>query len=311
MLLRQVIEIVDLVDRPTASGSAVAEHIRSRGDVALSVKQVAGEKGDTEFVRVLVPGKEGKSTGGNAPTLGIIGRLGGVGARPSVIGMVSDADGAVAALAAALKLTEMRTAGDQLPGDVILCTHICPDAPTVPHEPVPFQSSPVDMETMNRNEVDPAMDAILAIDTTKGNRVINLRGIAISPTVKQGWILRISDDLLSILQTVTGRLPAVLPITTQDITPYGNGVFHLNSILQPCTATDAPVVGVAITTEMPIAGCGTGASHATDIEQAARFVVEVAKMFTAGKCQFLDEAEFRRLIELYGTMAHLQKAKRS
>jgi len=31
------------------------------------------------------------------------------------------------------------------------------------------------------------------------------------------------------------------PITTQDITPYGNGVYHLNSILQPSIATTAPL----------------------------------------------------------------------
>ncbi len=305
MLLRQVLEIVDLVDRPTASGSAVAELMRSRGNVTVTVRQVFGQAGDTEFVRVLVPGKAGKSAGGTAPTLGIIGRLGGVGARPAVIGMVSDSDGAVAALSAALKLTEMHTAGDQLPGDVIVCTHVCPDAPTIPHDPVPFQSSPVDMEIMNRNEVDPAMDAILSIDTTKGNRVINIRGIAISPTVKQGWILRISEDLLSIMQTVTGCMPAVFPITMQDITPYGNEVFHLNSILQPCTATDAPVVGLAITTQVPVAGCATGASHPGDVEQAARFAVQVATLFTSGKCRFFDDAEFSRLIDLYGPMTHL------
>ena len=106
------------------------------------------------------------------------------------------------------------------------------------------------------------MDAILSVDTTKGNRIINLRGFAISPTVKQGWILRVSEDLLGMMQIVTGRLPAVFAITTQDITPYGNDVYHVNSILQPATATAAPVVGVAITAEVAVPGCGTGASQA-------------------------------------------------
>lgn len=36
--------------------------------------------------------------------------------------------------------------------------------------------SPVDMATVNREEVDGELDAILSIDTTKGNRVINHRG---------------------------------------------------------------------------------------------------------------------------------------
>ncbi|RLF87177.1 DUF1177 domain-containing protein, partial [Thermococci archaeon] len=121
-----------------------------------------------------------------------------------------------------------------------------------------------------------------------------------------GWILRVSDDLLDIMQYVTGRMPAVVPITMQDITPYGNGVYHINSILQPATATDAPVVGVAITAEVPVPGCATGASHVVDIEQAARFCIEVAKGFGRGKVKFYDEEEFKRLVELYGSMKHLQ-----
>jgi hypothetical protein len=306
MLLRQVLEIVDLVDTPSASGGAAADLLRRRGDVRVTVERVVGDQGATDFVKVVVPGLEGKTAGGDAPTMGIIGRLGGVGARPAAIGMVSDADGGVAALAAALKLTEMHTAGDRLPGDVIIATHVCPNAPTIPHEPVPFQSSPVDMAVMNRCEVDPAMDAILTIDTTKGNRVINHRGIAISPTVKEGWILRTSEDLLSLLQNVTGRLPVVFPLAMQDITPYGNDIYHLNSILQPATATTAPVVGVAITAEVAVPGCATGASQPTDVEMAARFAVEVAKGVTAGKCRFYDPAEFARLVSLYGSMRGLQ-----
>ena len=314
MLLRQVLEIVDLVDRPDASGEAVARLLRSRGYAEVVVRRVEGEQRDdgsrygTDFLRLLVPGTRGKAAGGDAPTVGIIGRLGGVGSRPAAIGMVSDADGGVAAVAAALKLVEMSKAGDRLPGDVIIATHVCPNAPTLPHDPVPFQGSPVDMAAMNRFEVDPAMDAILSIDTTKGNRILNLKGIAITPTVKEGWILRISEDLLGLLEQVTGRPPAVLPLTMQDITPYGNGVFHLNSILQPATATSAPVVGLAITAETAVAGCGTGASHPADVELAARFAVEVAKAFTAGRCHFHDPAEFARLLGLYGSMSGLQTA---
>lgn len=306
MLLRQVMEIVDLVDRPDASGEAVASLLRSRHAADVSVRRVAGDAGATDFVRILIPGHRGRSAGGSAPTMGIIGRLGGVGARPAAIGMVSDADGGVAALAAALKLAEMSAAGDHLPGDVIIATHVCPNAPTIPHEPVPFQGSPVDMAIMNRYEVDPSMEAILSIDTTKGNRILNVRGIAITPTVKEGWVLRVSEDLLTILTHVTGALPVVLPITTQDITPYGNGIYHVNSILQPATATTAPVVGLAVTAQAAIPGCATGASQPADVEIAARFAVEVAKAFTSGLCRFYDEDEFARLLTLYGPLTRLQ-----
>jgi hypothetical protein len=118
---------------------------------------------------------------------------------------------------------------------------------------------------MNEKEIDPGMDAVLSIDTTKGNRLVNHRGIAISPPVKEGWILRLTDDLLDIYQTVTGHPPVILPLTMQDVTPYGNGVHHVNSIVQPATATAAPVLGVAITAESVVPGSATGASHEADI----------------------------------------------
>src|SRR5699024_1771446 len=147
---------------------------------------------------------EGKLSGGNAPSFGVVGRLGGLGARPSRIGFVSDGDGAAAAVTAALKLANMSEKGDRLPGDVYVTTHICPHAPTQPHEPVDFMGSPVDILDMNKHEVLPEMDAVLSIDTTKGNRVINHRGIAISPTVKSGWVLKFCDELLRIMEMSTG-----------------------------------------------------------------------------------------------------------
>ncbi|MFY0543126.1 DUF1177 domain-containing protein [Brevibacillus sp. H7] len=306
MSLKQTLIVYETLDSAYVSGQDVKELFSAFPEVQVSVRTVEGEKGRTDFVKIVIPGTDGKSNGGNAPTFGIVGRLGGIGARPSRIGLVSDADGAVAAIAAALKLAEMKKRGDHLPGDVIVTTHICPDAPTKPHEPVDFMDSPVDILTMNQYEVTPEMEAILSIDTTKGNRVINHKGIAISPTVKEGYILRVSEDLLRIMEMVTGQLPVTFPITTQDITPYGNGLFHINSILQPAVATSAPVVGVAITAQSVVPGCGTGASHEIDIATAAKFAVEVAKEFTRRTCSFYSKEEFERLNTLYGPMKILQ-----
>jgi len=305
-MLKQVIEVMEVVDDATVSGDKVKAFLVQRNLEDVSVESVKGEQGSTDFIKILVRGKNGKSKGGDSPTLGVIGRLGGLGARPEMIGMVSDGDGAVTALAVALKLADMRAKGDSLDGDVIICTHICPNAPTEPHDPVPFMGSPVDMQTMNKMEVDPAMDAILSVDTTKGNRIVNQRGFAITPTIKDGYILRVSESLLDIMEVVTGKPPVVLAITMQDITPYGNGIYHLNSIVQPCTATSAPVVGIAITTQIPIPGCATGASHEVDIEVAGRFVVEVAKAFGRGTCKFFDEKEWETMTALYGSMEHLK-----
>ncbi|HBT73758.1 MAG TPA: DUF1177 domain-containing protein [Lysinibacillus sp.] len=307
MSLKHVIELYEVMDNFHVNGETIKAYLHSIDPTAdVKIKTIKGESGSTDFVRVLVKGKQGKSSGGQAPTLGIIGRLGGIGARPEMTGFVSDGDGALACMAGAAKAIDMALKGDQLEGDVIFSTHICPTAPTLPHEPVPFMNSPVDISVMNENEVEETMDAILSIDTTKGNQVCNHKGFAITPTVKEGYILKISDDLLHVYTQAAGISPVVLPITMQDITPYGNGLFHINSILQPAVATTSPVVGVAITTESVVAGCATGATHVTDVENVVRFVLEVAKTYGAHKCSFFDEKQFTHMKNLYGSMHHLQ-----
>ena len=95
----------------------------------------------------------------------------------------------------------------------------------------------------------------------------------------------------------------------QDITPYGNGIYHLNSMMQPSTVTKAPVVGVAITSEVPVSGAATGVNDIISIEQAARFCLEVAKYFGEDRIEFYDKNDFERLVELYGSMNKLQQLK--
>jgi hypothetical protein len=311
MAWKQTIEAYELLDSAFVTGQQVAGVLKERGLAGVEVSRVAGEKGSTDFMRITVPGTDGTQSNGRAATLGIIGRLGGIGARPAAIGLVSDADGAITAIACALKLADMSQAGDRLAGDVIIATHICPAAPVIPHEPVPFMGSPVDTATQNQYEVHPEMAAILSIDTTRGNWVLNQRGFAITPTVKEGYILKVSPDLLTTMSVVTGQAPVVLPITTQDITPYGNGIDHINAIMQPATATAAPVVGVALTAAVAVPGCATGASQVVDIEMAVRFCIEVAKGFGKDKCAFYDTQEFERLVALYGSMKHLQTLGRA
>lgn len=290
----------DVLDHPNADGEAVRSELEGTG-VDVDVTTIEGKEGTTDFVKIVVPGEDP-----DANTLGVIGRLGGAGARPEEIGMVSDADGAIVALATAFQLAEMYARGDVLAGDVRIATHVCPDAPTQAHDPVPFMGSPVDMTTMNEHEVDGEMDAVLSVDATKGNRVHCERGFALTPTVKEGWILRPSETLLDAQERVTGEPPSTLTLTAQDITPYGNDVHHINSILQPATATDAPVVGVATTSVNPVPGSGTGANYLPEIAEATGFVIETAKDFTRGRASFYDKSEFDRLSSLYGSMDHLQ-----
>ena len=307
MLYRQMLDLYDILDDEKADGKSVVEYMKKiNADCLAETHVLKGAQGITHMVKVVIPGEKGKRNGGEAPTIGILGRLGGLGARPERVGFVSDGDGALAALTAAAKLLDMQKKGDYLQGDVIVSTHVCPDAPTKPHEPVPFMGSPVEMYQVNQDEVTEEMDEILSIDTTKGNRIANERGFFISPTVKEGYILRVSERLLDLMEITTGRRPKVFALTQQDITPYGNDLFHINSILQPSVATSAPVVGVAVTTETVVPGCATGATQLPDVEEAARFVLEVAKEFGQGVCDFYDKEEYARIQKLYGSMTRFQ-----
>ena len=76
--------------------------------------------------------------------------------------------------------------------------------------------------------------------------------------------------------------------------------------MQPATATDAPVVGVALTAETAVPGCASGASQIMDIEMAVRFCLEVAKDFGRAECVLYDSAVFEQLLALYGSMKRLQ-----
>ncbi len=301
MALAHVLESHKLLSSARVTGAAVAALWRERGLDEVQVETVSAGEVSTDFVSALV-----RSPRADAPVLGLIGRLGGLGARPAVAGLVSDADGAIAAVAAGLTLADMASEGEPLDAHVRIHTHIAPRAATRPHHPVPMMRSPLPMRAMMAREVHPAMEAILSIDTSRGNRLVNERGVAITPTAKEGWVLRTSEDLLDILSWVSGRLPLVLPITTQDITPYETGLWHVNSIMQPAIATTAPVVGVALTAQSAVPGCAPGASQVDDIATAVRFCIAVAAAFGQGRCRFHDPDEWALIERRYGSLAYLQ-----
>lgn len=305
MSLKQTIEIYDLLESASISGEKVLTLFQNLEHVRCASYPLSGKKGSTDIIRIDIRGKQGKQNNGDSPTLGIIGRLGGIGARPARIGLVSDADGAIAALACALKLAQMSERGDQLQGDVIITTHICPNAPVRPHQPVDFMDSPVTTQDILKHEVIDDCDAYLSLDTTKGNRYVNHRGFAISPTVVDGYILHPADDLIELMEFVTGRKAVCFPLSTADITPYSNNLHHINSIMQPATATSKPVVGIAITTETSVPGCGTGVSHEIDIAEMSRYCIEVAKAYGRGECELFSREQFSGLHNIYGSMRHI------
>jgi len=306
MSLKQTIAVFELLNNPNVSGNDIKQLFSNYANVEITINQTCNDDIITDFIHILIPGSGGKNNHGDAPTMGIIGQLAGIGVRPKCIGLVSDADGAIAAIACALKLAEMNLQGDILPGDVVITTHLCTNALTIAHAPVDFVLSPVDMKTMLDYLVDHKVDAVLSIDTTKGNNILNHKGYAITPTVKEGCILKVSEDLLSIMASTSGMLPITCPLSIQDITPYGNGLYHLNSMMQPATITTAPVVGVAICTQTPVAGYATCASHEVDITNIVKFAIATSIAFCNNECQFYDPIEFNILLESYGSFKHIQ-----
>ena len=261
----------------------------------------------TTFVRFLFPGAHGKTAGGSCPTLGVIGQLGGL--RISALGpeLVSDSDGALAAVALALKLKEMAEAGLRLDGDVIVATHLCTEAHRIRRTPVDFVDMPIPIREMQHIMVSRDMDAVISLDTSKGNRVLSCRGVALTPVAKEGYILPLTESLIDIYEQVTGKPVQLFALATQDITPSGNGLRHVNSIMQPAIETTAPVLGVAFGAQTLVAGTAMNASYYVDLEEAARFCLEAAIRFSKDEELFYDRSAFAALKALYGPMDHLQK----
>ncbi len=300
-LIRHILEVIRILDKPDVSEKELRELLERSSDVELSFKELRGDKGSTLFVKARVKGRKEK------PCLGVIGRLGGVGARPELLGLVSDADGAIVALSVLYKLAEMSEYGDKLMGDVIITTHITTRAPVKPYKPVPMMDSPVDIFTLLREEVDERMDAILSVDATKANKLVNHTGFAITHVVKEGWILKVDDTILDIYTRVTGEAPVLVPLSMQDILPFTTNVYHINSMVQPWIYTTAPVIGVATTTRLPVPGSATGATNIYSLDQASRFVLEVAKDFTAGRAKFYDEKDWKTILEVHGSLRDIMR----
>lgn len=84
MLFKHLIELYELLDSPQASGAIVADYLKAIDpECTVETYPLEGPKGTTDMVRVRIPGAHGKSSGGDAPTIGLLGRLGGLGARPN------------------------------------------------------------------------------------------------------------------------------------------------------------------------------------------------------------------------------------
>ncbi len=63
MSLKHVLEVMDAVDSPSASGADICEVFARHGWDGVSTQTVEGTGGSTDFVKAVVPGSEGKASG--------------------------------------------------------------------------------------------------------------------------------------------------------------------------------------------------------------------------------------------------------
>lgn len=306
MSFKSAMKVYDVLDSAYVEGETIVKMFLAEGAEEASSERLQGEDGFTDIVRIFLKGKKGKSSGGTAPTLNLAGSLVGVGARPATIGIVGDGDGAIVVLAAGLKFLDMKKKGDGLEGDIVILLNIIASCTSEPTEPIASMYCPVNFWHMKDKFIDKNADAILDVNVTRSSNIIHKKGFAITPTVKEGWLLRTSDDALFVMQQVTGEMPAVLPLTMQDLTPTRNGVRHINDIGALPEGITSPCIGVALTSTVTVNAGGSGMTNLTEIEPAIRYCIEVAKNYGRGKFSFYCQEEFDKLVKMYGSMNHLQ-----
>ncbi len=298
-MLREVLDIMDFMTSPTAS---VDEFLKLLPDNQIKVSRevVETEKGSMEFLKLLIPGSRGKHAGGDTKTLGVIGSLGALRIPGENNALVSDADGCLVALSVALRLARMASRGQVLPSDVLVSTHICQQGHSIPHDPYPFVMSPIPSQFKHPRLVDKEMDAVLAVETCKSNKLVSHKGFAITHVAKEGLLLRVHADMIHIMEMVTGKLPVIFPVSQQDLTPYESGIHHVCGMMLGNLFTDSPVMGVPLTTESQTWPAWTNVSHPDVLEQAGRFCLEVATRFGAGECRMYYEDDYTGMKKYFG-----------
>ena len=63
MSFKQIIELAELLDDGRVTGEDVVRYIKSQGDVEASCVTVQGDRGTTDFVKFLIPGKQNHFSG--------------------------------------------------------------------------------------------------------------------------------------------------------------------------------------------------------------------------------------------------------
>ena len=67
MALKQVLDVYEILDDIHVNGEVVTEYAKSKGILDATYTRVDEGKGPTDFIRLVIPGRNGKLNGGKAP----------------------------------------------------------------------------------------------------------------------------------------------------------------------------------------------------------------------------------------------------
>ena len=82
MLIKQLLEVYDVLDDSNASGETVEAYLRGiRKDADIHVYPLVGPKGKTDMVKVRIHGSRGKTCGGRCAHTGAFGTPGRIGSK--------------------------------------------------------------------------------------------------------------------------------------------------------------------------------------------------------------------------------------
>jgi hypothetical protein len=216
----------------------------------------------------------------------ILGRLGAIKVSNNK-GIVSDADGAIVSITSMIEWAKNYS---EIEGEAIFSTSISLNAKIIPHKPFNFMVPLVGLNEALEIEVDKEAQFLISVDSTKGNRIAKYNDFAISHIIKDGYILKISDEIIDIYEKVTEHEPYFVALTSGDLTPMEVNAYHISTFLTPWLYTESPVLGLATVSKYPIPGYETGVQNVLMLERASRFSIEVLKYyFSGGKVYSEDE----------------------
>lgn len=71
MALKQVLDVYEILDDIHVNGEVVTEYAKSKGILDATYTRVDEGKGPTDFIRLVIPGRNGKLNGGKARHLAL------------------------------------------------------------------------------------------------------------------------------------------------------------------------------------------------------------------------------------------------